>query len=1013
MAAPFKVGPNKGYPSIPTVSGDVANHTLVLEALREAVSIHERRTSNTDDSFVRLGELEELGVINVDQTTKIVVVPDDDGIYIHRDGTSPATSGLIKFGAGIQLETGSVQLKLDLDGIGTDANLDATGLTDLNLTGLTAVNLASGMGVEWNNTTYLEVADSYLSGETPDPDPNLGDVVLLVSGETATAAGVQSIVADIGTDAVGQDLVVEWYNNASAPDTWGYIANAPDPVKFGTYSLWSKDDAGLPRAGWYINKTLDLLGSNFDFRADPFTLEMHIYLNTFASDVDLLDNFDEATGAMHWRWNIDTQKQMNFSFSPTGQNTSITTCLNQIPTGMVTGQWYHLAVTRDSSGDYRAFVDGTQIGSTNNQPQSFLTPLPSTVKMSIGCSTRSGAPESGNQEIYMDNIRITKNVARYTSNFTAPTKPYQGSGGIPAFTVGDPNANMAVEAGDETHTVADFAVVASGVINLQSTGAFDLTAGADSSLNITGSLTVNSTTGVDINDALDVDDSVTVWGLSNSFELSTNDTDAAITSVGLGTLDVVGFTTFDLAPGTVYALGSDTVIEATAGAAAAGAYYRAVTFMCAFDGADAATSATDDSIYGSTITFAGNAQLDTAQFKFGTASLLLDGTGDYVTVPDSDQWDMGADDFTAEGWFRWAVDPGTGTQSLISFYDDATNNRSWLLDLNNNQLRFAWSTDGTSGTYDSFQGSFNPVADQWYHIAVARSGTSCKTFVDGVQIGSASLPSDIFYSATAPLALGSNSNSGGANYFNGWIDSVRITKGHARYTEAFAAPTEAFGAAEDGDGFYPDVGVLLPFDGSDGAVATTDAGPNSLAITLTNGAQLDSNQKKFGTTSLLLDGTNDYASVANHTDLALYANEDFTAECWIRLNAAPDANKVIFNKGGVSGSVWPNWLMNVNTSSQIFAGVYRSGGPNATVTSTTTLSVGVWYHIAMTWDHSIDQLEVWIDGTSEGTDTSGLSPFSGNSNPLTIGHSANGTNDYFNGWIDDIRITRGRKALPR
>ena len=101
MAGPLKLAPNKAYPSIPTVAGTIENHTLVLEAVREALEIHERRSGDAGDSFVRLSELEATGVINIDKTTNIVVAPDDDGAYIRRDGLSPATTGEIDFGAGI------------------------------------------------------------------------------------------------------------------------------------------------------------------------------------------------------------------------------------------------------------------------------------------------------------------------------------------------------------------------------------------------------------------------------------------------------------------------------------------------------------------------------------------------------------------------------------------------------------------------------------------------------------------------------------------------------------------------------------------------------------------------------------------------------------------------------------------------------------------------------------------------------------------------------------------------
>jgi hypothetical protein len=80
--------------------------------------------------------------------------------------------------------------------------------------------------------------------------------------------------------------------------------------------------------------------------------------------------------------------------------------------------WYHLAVTR-SSGAIRAFVDGTQIGSTvtgnaTNYAQGALN---------IGGSSSDGAAWSINGNI--DEVRLTKS-ARYVANFTAPTVAFPG-----------------------------------------------------------------------------------------------------------------------------------------------------------------------------------------------------------------------------------------------------------------------------------------------------------------------------------------------------------------------------------------------------------------------------------------------------------------------------------------------------------------------------------------------------------------------------------------------------------
>src|SRR6056300_382366 len=58
-------------------------------------------------------------------------------------------------------------------------------------------------------------------------------------------------------------------------------------------------------------------------------------------------------------------------------------------------------------------------------------------------------------------------------------------------------------------------------------------------------------------------------------------------------------------------------------------------------------------------------QIDTAQSQFGGASALFDGgTNDYITVDNHTQ--AYTDDFTFEGWFRWAALPGSGGYSMLA-----------------------------------------------------------------------------------------------------------------------------------------------------------------------------------------------------------------------------------------------------------------------------------------------------------------------------------------------------------
>lgn len=200
------------------------------------------------------------------------------------------------------------------------------------------------------------------------------------------------------------------------------------------------------------------------------------------------------------------------------------------------------------------------------------------------------------------------------------------------------------------------------------------------------------------------------------------------------------------------------------------------------DGTDASTTFTD--VYSHTVTANGNAQIDTAQSKFGGASGLFDGTGDYLSIPDSADWDFGTGDFTVEGWFRFSAH--TTNQSLIGNYLNASTGWAMQRRSDANTLRFG---NGNTALLDV---SWTPTDNVWYHIAVTRSGTSLKGFVDGSQVGSTATDSTNLSGSTNALLIGAL-NAGSIIFdYSGWMDEIRITKGTARYTSNFTPSASAF-----------------------------------------------------------------------------------------------------------------------------------------------------------------------------------------------------------------------------
>lgn len=210
--------------------------------------------------------------------------------------------------------------------------------------------------------------------------------------------------------------------------------------------------------------------------------------------------------------------------------------------------------------------------------------------------------------------------------------------------------------------------------------------------------------------------------------------------------------------------------------------FSSVGLLLHMDGADASTTFTDNSSNAHTVTANGNAQIDTAQSKFGGASGLFDGTGDYLQVADHASLDFGTGDFTVEGWFR--LNATTAGQGMIGKGDPGTSS-GWALFFNTGPNLHVYQ----NGLYRCTSNS-NQSTGTWYHFAAVRNGTTWTLYIDGVAQTTTGTSGDNLDN-TGNLRIGGQL-TGVAVDMNGWIDDLRITKGVARYTSNFTPPTAAF-----------------------------------------------------------------------------------------------------------------------------------------------------------------------------------------------------------------------------
>jgi len=183
----------------------------------------------------------------------------------------------------------------------------------------------------------------------------------------------------------------------------------------------------------------------------------------------------------------------------------------------------------------------------------------------------------------------------------------------------------------------------------------------------------------------------------------------------------------------------------------------------------------------------GDAHVENSVKKYGTGSMQFDGTGDYLEAPNSDLFDISSGDFTIEAWiYPTSV---SGTQAICAVYNFSSNRRSYIFYLEDDHIAFIYTTDGQSATIVETIGTISISTNEWTHVAVAKSGTSFKSFVNGVEDFSITVSSSFYSNTSDPFTVGVLGATGTlAEYFNGYIDDLRITKGVARYTANFTPP---------------------------------------------------------------------------------------------------------------------------------------------------------------------------------------------------------------------------------
>ena len=838
----------------------------------------------------------------------------------------------------------------------------------------------------------------------------------IVNGTAVYTAAFTPPAAPL-TAVTNTSLLTLQYNGATNDS--GFIDSSPNDftiTRFGNTTQGSAAPFGPNWSNYFsgVSDSLTVTSPSIVIGTADFTVEFWFNFNNADST-----RFDFTDGSLQlYRYSDNT---LYYLYG--GTNRTIVTSFTQATYG---NKWVHLAISRNS-GNIKVFINGTQVNTTYADSSSYSI-------TSLVLAYNAGAGAGTGLNGYMSNFRIVNGTGLYPSNFTPPTAPLTAVTNTKLLTCQSPTF---IDNGPNA-----FALTTSGTPSVQRFSPFSnyLQTPQSYSTRFNGStdwITLPTSTGLDTGSS---DFTIECWvnflSTANSYVFSGSGAtiqivsgvlvtyNAANTNVTIGTPvigqwahvavcrsgttirtffnGVLGATVTN--NGTIYTHSAGRLGAAiSTGATPMAGYisnYRLVVGTAVYTSAFTPPTAPLTAITNTSLLTCQNATLkDNSTNAFaltvtGTptpkpynpfgyttsavqtydptvygGSMYFDGTGDYLSLPANSAFNFGTSNLTMEAW----IYPTTvsGNIAVFSFAGD-------IMLFGTQGGVVIWYVNGiASGWAGNTQ---TVVANQWSHIACVRNGTTCSFYLNGVASTGTSTHSESLGSSSAVFSVGYRS---GFNNFTGYISNFRVINGTALYTSNFVPP----------------LAPLTPVTNTSLLLLGTNAGIYDNAMTTifetVGNAQISTTQKKYGTGSMYFDGTGDYLT-APYSKLQDLTSGDFTVEAWVYRNVIGAEHNIAVTR---SSAGTDGWNLRINSSNTLQ--FYFTGGTS--LTSTGTIPATTWTHVAAT--RSGTTLRLFINGVIDGSTT--VSDGTTNTQPFRVGVANDNATGYMNGYIDDLRITKG------
>ena len=396
----------------------------------------------------------------------------------------------------------------------------------------------------------------------------------------------------------------------------------------------------------------------------------------------------------------------------------------------------------------------------------------------------------------------------------------------------------------------------------------------------------------------------------------------------------------------------------------------------------------DSSESGHVITRNGDVKHSVNEKKFGESAIYFDGDGDYLTIPDSDDWSFGYNDFTIDFWvYLLEATPTYRRKPIIATSTAIDNNACFALFQTDDSK---WQITKKTVNYE-WPDSAASTINTWFHLAITRIGNIITLYRDGISLGTWDFGhNDINY----PALYVANYTTNGY-YFYGYIDELRISKGIARWTENFTPDTSPY---------TPDANTkLLIHSNLKTDNLFLDSSESGHTITKNGDTFHSVSEKKFGQSSMYFDGVGDYLTIPDSEDWNLISDTttSYTIDFWVKFSSAPSSDQMFVGYVQDTGNYWLFYYFGDDNCIHL-----RSRRSHTLIYAENSIAITDtdWHHIALVKEGGTGHIYVDGIGGSEITfsDTATFSAV------LGIGNTTyTAWNQYFNGYLDELRISKG------